>query len=162
MPKKVPAECEGIVKALAKENMTVRAIVGKVKSLGFTISRQFVMSVTHCSGQNRKAAAQGKEPPPNKLRRTSSKKALVTKVRSLATKENPLTQTDMAKKLSVSVSTIRRIVHDDLQLQTRKKPKVHKLTEAHVKQRKTVARRLKEKHLAGSWGNVRQRYPSID
>ena len=41
------------------------------------------------------------------------------------------------------------MIHEDLKLETRKKTKVHKLTQKHKKNRKTTCRKLYENHLAG-------------
>ncbi|UYV79179.1 K02A2.6-like [Cordylochernes scorpioides] len=49
-----------------------------------------------------------------------------------------------------SLKTINNIIHKDLELDTRRKGKVHKLTTFHMKNRATNARKLYEEHLAGS------------
>ncbi|UYV78804.1 hypothetical protein LAZ67_16002840 [Cordylochernes scorpioides] len=49
-----------------------------------------------------------------------------------------------------SLKTINNIIHKDLELDTRRKGKVHKLTPFHMKNRATNARKLYEEHLAGS------------
>ncbi|UYV70687.1 FTSJ1 [Cordylochernes scorpioides] len=48
------------------------------------------------------------------------------------------------------LKTINNIIHKDLELDTRRKGKVHKLTPFHMKNRATNARKLYEEHLAGS------------
>ncbi|UYV72737.1 hypothetical protein LAZ67_10000469 [Cordylochernes scorpioides] len=49
-----------------------------------------------------------------------------------------------------SLKTINNIIRKDLELDTRRKGKVHKLTPFHMKNRATNARKLYEEHLAGS------------
>ncbi|UYV77053.1 K02A2.6-like [Cordylochernes scorpioides] len=55
-----------------------------------------------------------------------------------------------ARMCGTSLKTINNIIHKDLELDTRRKGKVHKLTPFHMKNRATNARKLYEEHLAGS------------
>jgi predicted transcriptional regulator len=60
---------------------------------------------------------------------------------------NVPTQEAMAKKLNVSQSTICRIIHQDLNLVTRKKKKVHCLNDAHKEKRRVSSKKLLITHL---------------
>ncbi|UYV66996.1 CLCN3 [Cordylochernes scorpioides] len=76
--------------------------------------------------------------------------ATVSKVKRLATTENPPSQRQLSTMCGTSLKTINNIIHKDLELDTRRKGKVHKLTPFHMKNRATNARKLYEEHLAGS------------
>ncbi|UYV79266.1 UBR3 [Cordylochernes scorpioides] len=76
--------------------------------------------------------------------------ATVSKVKRLATTENPPSQRQPSRMCGTSLKTINNIIHKDLELDTRRKGKVHKLTPFHMKNRATNARKLYEEHLAGS------------
>ncbi|UYV79811.1 hypothetical protein LAZ67_18000762 [Cordylochernes scorpioides] len=76
--------------------------------------------------------------------------ATVSKVKRLATTENPPSQRQLSRMCGTSLKTINNIIHKDLELDTRRKGKVHKLTTFHMKNRATNARKLYEEHLAGS------------
>ncbi|UYV71857.1 IKK1 [Cordylochernes scorpioides] len=76
--------------------------------------------------------------------------ATVSKVKRLATTENPPSQRQLSRMCVTSLKTINNIIHKDLELDTRRKGKVHKLTPFHMKNRATNARKLYEEHLAGS------------
>ncbi|UYV73899.1 ANKEF1 [Cordylochernes scorpioides] len=56
----------------------------------------------------------------------------------------------LSRMCGTSLKTINNIIHKDLELDTRRKGKVHKLTTFHMKNRATNARKLYEEHLAGS------------
>ena len=70
-----------------------------------------------------------KKPAP-KFRRTPIKrtKANIQKVKNLVAKENPASYRYIKKETGLSLRTIHNVVHQNLQLNTRKKGKVHKLT----------------------------------
>ena len=53
------------------------------------------------------------------------------------------------KQSGLNLPTIHIIIHQDLNKETRKKTRVHKLTDDHKKNRKTNCRKLYEKHIAG-------------
>ncbi|UYV69820.1 K02A2.6-like [Cordylochernes scorpioides] len=76
--------------------------------------------------------------------------ATVSKVKRLATTENPPSQRQLSRMCGTSLKTINNIIHKDLELDTRRKGKVHKLIPFHMKNRATNARKLYEEHLAGS------------
>ncbi|UYV73818.1 K02A2.6-like [Cordylochernes scorpioides] len=61
-----------------------------------------------------------------------------------------LTSRQLSRMCGTSLKTINSIIHKDLELDTRRKGKVHKLTPFHMKNRATNARKLYEEHLAGS------------
>jgi hypothetical protein len=67
----------------------------------------------------------------------------------MAIVHNPKSQNDMARTLNTSQSTVNRIIHEDLNLITRRKTKVHRLTERDKINRKINTRKLYERHLAG-------------
>lgn len=81
---------------------------------------------------------------PRKVR----KPTLIRKLSRDATKENPPTQNQLTKKHQVSRTTVRRIIHEDLNLKTFKKTKVHALKPHHKEIRKTMSRKLYLDHLS--------------
>jgi histone-lysine N-methyltransferase SETMAR len=150
MPKLHPPECDALVKAFSKDNLSHSVIADKLKLSGYSVSKTYIHNVLNGVGGRRQARLLGHHPPPNKSRRIFKSKDLVKKVSNLARKENPMTQSDMAKKFKVSPTTINRVIHKDLKYVTRKKTPVHQLKPRHIKNRKTNARKLYEKHLSGS------------
>lgn len=68
----------------------------------------------------------------------------------MAHQENSLTQREMSKRCKMSLRTINRIIHEDLDLRTLKKTRVNHLTQSNIEDRKTNFRKLYEDHLAGA------------
>ncbi|OXA36984.1 hypothetical protein Fcan01_28233 [Folsomia candida] len=145
----VTPEVEGRVKALSGENLSVRAIKKRISDHGFEISITTISRINNNKGAKRQSESIGqvfrKKSPSNKKRA----KTLINRVAKMASKRNPYSQTRMAETLGVSATTIRRVIHDDLNLVTRKKRMVHALKESHVQNRRRNARNLYETQLAG-------------
>ncbi|UYV72043.1 hypothetical protein LAZ67_9001628 [Cordylochernes scorpioides] len=100
-------------------------------------------------GKKREAESNGQKFQVDRPRRVRTP-ATVSKVKRLATTENPPSQRQLSRMCGTSLKTINNIIHKDLELDTRRKGKVHKLTTFHMKNRATNARKLYEEHLAGS------------
>ena len=64
-------------------------------------------------------------------------------------KKNPAVYRYIKSKTNLSLDTINKVIHQDLAMDTRKKTKVHKLTENHKMNRKTYCRKLYKNNLAG-------------
>jgi hypothetical protein len=63
-------------------------------------------------------------------------------------KRNPMSYRDIRNKTGLGLATISKVIHHDLDLETKNKTKVHKLSEENKKNRKTNCRKLYEKYLA--------------
>lgn len=74
---------------------------------------------------------------------------MVRKVDLWTKKESPPAQIFMANKLGVCKRTVQKIIKKYLNRVVKRKAKVHALTPKHKQNRKTNARKLYERHLAG-------------
>ena len=74
---------------------------------------------------------------------------MIDKVKGYVTKRKPISYRDIKQETGVSFPLISQIIHQDLNLQTRKKTKVHRLSTEHKRNRKTNCRKLYEYQLAG-------------
>lgn len=83
-----------------------------------------------------------RRPQPKRSRLT------IAEVRRNILKENPPTQRSLANRIGISQRTVGRIIHSNLNLEMRHKSKGHRLSDRHVRERFTNARKLYEKYLA--------------
>ncbi|UYV71854.1 hypothetical protein LAZ67_9000710 [Cordylochernes scorpioides] len=111
--------------------------------------RATICRVVNGIGKKREAESNGQKFQVDRPRPVRTP-ATVSKVKRLATTENPPSQRQLSRMCGTSLKTINNIIHKDLELDTRRKGKVHKLTPFHMKNRATNARKLYEEHLAGS------------
>ncbi|UYV66540.1 TIGD6 [Cordylochernes scorpioides] len=109
----------------------------------------FKKMVVNGIGKKREAESNGQKFQVDRPRPVRTP-ATVSKVKRLATTENPPSQRQLSRMCGTSLKTINNIIHKDLELDTRRKGKVHKLTPFHMKNRATNARKLYEEHHAGS------------
>ena len=137
------------MKRLSKENYSKTAIKNKLKEEDVDISVKTITRILENVGIRRQALSE-KRPVP-KFNRPPIKRTcvMVTKVKSLVEKENPASYRHIQKQTGLTLYTINTIIHQDLNKETRKKTRVHKLTDAHKKNRKTNCRKLYENHIAG-------------
>lgn len=149
MPKLFSAEVEGRIKQLASEGWSNRVISKMLKNSGFLISQKTISNVINGSGKRRLALKENTEFVHNRSRPKRTKET-IKKVAMAIRNENPPTQTSMAKQMNTSRSTINRIIHEDLDHKTRKKSKVHKLTENHKEIRRINSFKLLKGHLKKS------------
>lgn len=124
-------------------------IVKKLRADGIVTNKAKVSRIVNGIGKKRQSEAKGETYKVNRPRPVRTK-PLVSKVKRLATVENPPSQRKMARMCGTTLKIVNNIIHEDLDLITRRKTKVHKLNEYHMKNRKTNARKLYEKHLAGT------------
>lgn len=141
-------EQEAQIRTLSKEGYPYNQIRKKLKENNIMISKSVISNVLNGIGKRRKTRMNGQEFKVchHKDRRS---KSLIERVRKMAHQENPLTQREMSKRCKVSLSTINRIIHEDLDLRTLKKTPVHHLTQSNIENRETNSRKLYEDHLAG-------------
>jgi hypothetical protein len=129
--------------------LPLRAVSEKLKSLGYIVSHTSVSRVINKVGLRRIALLEGKEIPPFKRPSTIRTHLLVKKIDRLTKKENPLSQRSIAKLCGTSDTTVRRVISRNLSKIIRRKTKVHVLKPRHVINRRTTARKVYGKYLAG-------------
>ena len=74
---------------------------------------------------------------------------MISKDKRLVDWKNLASRRHILKETILALSTINKIIHQDLSKDTRKKSDVHYLTDRHKKTHMTNCRKLYEKHLAG-------------
>ena len=128
MPKLLSLETETDIKRLSKEKYSHRQIKKKLKEENIDVSIRKIIRVLKNEGLRRKALAEKKPIP--KFQRTPTKrtKLSIGKVKSLINKENPTSFRNIKPQTSLSLGTIFKIIHSDLQMKSVKKGKVHRLS----------------------------------
>ncbi|UYV83098.1 TTC26 [Cordylochernes scorpioides] len=142
-------QVEQTIRTLSKEGNSYRVIVKKLKAEGLDVGKATICRVVNGIGKKREAESNGQKYQVDRPRPVRTP-ATVSKVKRLATTENPPSQRQLSRMCGTSLKTINNIIHKNLELDTRRKGKVHKLTPFHMKNRATNARKLYEEHLAGS------------
>ncbi|UYV68761.1 hypothetical protein LAZ67_6000727 [Cordylochernes scorpioides] len=142
-------QVEQTIRTLSKEGNSYSVIVKKLKAEGIDVGKATICRVVNGIGKKREAESNGQKFQVDRPRPVRTP-ATVSKVKRLATTENPPSQRQLSRMCGTSLKTINNIIHKDLELDTRRKGKVHKLTPFHMKNRATNARKLYEEHLAGS------------
>lgn len=144
------------VETLSSLGFSSRDIVKHLKQLGIAISQPTVTRII--GGKTKKRLAHRlsrKLQAPDGHRRLCQKpktargSEIIKKVKRLVTGPNPKSQRTVARDVGISQTSVNRIIHQDLNMRTRKKSKCHRLTPSHCSNRKTNARKLYEYHLAG-------------
>ncbi len=79
--------------------------------------------------------------------RPARSKMMLAKLKDLTNCENPKSQRIVAIKCNTSQTTINRVIHNDLNLKTRRKSKVHKLLPKHNKICRVNSLKLLKTHL---------------
>lgn len=150
MPKLFDPKVDTQIKTLSKEKNSYRSIQKKLLDDNIEVSIGHISNVLAGMGIRREALDQGREIPKKPHTPVKRTPSVIQKVKSLVDKEDPPTYDQMMSKFNVSRPTLSKIIHKDLKLQKRKKPKVHRLTTNARKNRKTNCRKLYENHLAGN------------
>ena len=120
-----------------------------LKSSNIVISQKTVVNILGNKGKRRQAKAEGLKSPTKIQPRTARTAEVIRKVNVMTSLENPPPQTEMARKAKVSASTVRRIIAD-LKKVKRRKTRVHKMTSAHMANRKTTCQKMYEGLLSGN------------
>jgi len=149
MSKILAPECEALIKAFSKDKLSYRAILQKLKLNGFKVSLSTVSRVIRNHGAKRNAASKGLKIRSTIYPRPKRTPEFLRKIDRMTKKKNPPSMRSMSKSLGVSVQTVFKAIHKDLKKNVRKKAKVHALKPRHVRNRRTTARKLYERHLAG-------------
>lgn len=87
-----------------------------------------ITKVLKNQGKNREALFAGLQPPPNRYARKVLTTTVLRKIELLTSKENPPTQTQISKKVKVSVSSLNRATKI-LKKRIRRKTRVHQLND---------------------------------
>jgi hypothetical protein len=124
MPKIIDQKLEGMIKALFEEGYKSCSLSVKLRKLGYDISHMSVSNVIRGIGKRREAAAKGEVFKLN-YQRPARTKMMLLNLKDLNNCENPKSQRIMAIKCNTPQTTINRAIHDDLNLKTQRKSKVH-------------------------------------
>src|SRR5687767_4820194 len=144
MPKKFGPEVELTVQTLSKEGYSQRMIVDVLKRDGISIGQRSVSNIINSIGKQRKAMAENRQMSPIKQTRLVRTRKIIAKVKRMIDKENPESYRTIAKKRKIGLDTVHKIIHVDLNKVTRMKTRVHRLTDAHIQNRKKNCRKLYE------------------
>jgi predicted regulator of amino acid metabolism with ACT domain len=123
MPKENSPELDNRIRELYKHLGSYRKVIAQLKMQGEVVSVGFISKVINNVGIKRKSIAEGSEVQRYKRHRTARTSEAIAKVKKIMKNANPIPQPLMAKKLNISQRSVGRIVHQDLRLETRKKPK---------------------------------------
>ena len=145
----------GYVSVLSERKYSYSAIIARLKIKGVTISKKGIYNCLKMSKFT-------DEKDPNQAKKYAEiytkkicDKTFISKVKTMALKENPPTQRAMANKLNTSVQIINKTIRVDLGLKKVKKLQVYRLTARHIAERKTNSRLLYENYLSREkWKNV--------
>ena len=148
MPKFISIETEIDIRRLSKQNYSYRQIKNKLKEEGIDVNIMTICCVLKNIGIRRQALHNNQPIP--KFRRPPTKRTIemIQKVKSLVNKENPTSYQDIKNKTKLTLPIIHKIIHQDLNFETRKKTRVHKLIQTQKKNRKKNWRKLYINRLA--------------
>jgi hypothetical protein len=117
--------------------------------MDMNVSLQSISNVINNIGTKRKLMSEGEEVSHFKRYRSVRTEENIKAVKKYICKKNPKTHSFIQNKLNMSTSTINKIIHKDLDLETEKKTKVQVLNSPQKRNRKTNSRKLYEEELAG-------------
>ena len=120
------------VPELLRHGLSYRLIQRTCNSEGMKVSLCVINRIQN-GGYDEPATSSPTTPKRAALRAMTPAK--LNSLANMASSSNPLTQRDMAKRLKVSQSSVCKHIHKTLQMKTRKKAKVHALTEKQQQQR---------------------------
>jgi hypothetical protein len=123
MPKEISPELENRIRELYKHLRSYRRVIAQLKMQGEIVSVGLVSNVMNNVGIKRKSIAEGSEVRRYKRHRTARTSEAIAAVKKIVANANPKSQPLIAKKLNISQRSVGRIIHQDLQLVTRKKRK---------------------------------------
>jgi hypothetical protein len=120
MPKENSPELDNRIQELYKHLGRYRKLIVQLKMQGEVISVGFISKVMNNVGIKRKSIAEGSEVQRCKRHRTARTSEAIAVVKKIVTNANPKPQPLIAKQLNISQRSVGRIIHQDLQLETRK------------------------------------------
>jgi hypothetical protein len=139
MPSSVTSELKGRVLSLRALNFSYSMIVKTLEEQGQKISKSAVSAVLKNANNGVERPSVNGSTEKKQRRPTVRTVTNIKKVKGYVSLDNLPTQRDMARRLGISVASISNIIHRDLDLHKRMKPKVHHLTERAIAQRKERA-----------------------
>lgn len=149
MPVKLNSFWEGFIFGLSRSGMSYSTILKVCKEDGLNISKAGIGKVILRTRQQIQIQHENLEKRSRNKPQPGRTKDVVSKIRLMASSENPPTQKIMAKKINKSQSTVHRIIHQNLALKKCFKAKVHRLNDRQIRERRIHCRKLYEKFLAG-------------
>jgi len=162
MPKIISDFVKGYVFRLSEEKYSFSQVIKLMKEKNIMITKCTISRIIKenkenfdCSQKNNKKVPINQNLHSDTFRRKKPLTPKQRQIREMVIKENPPSQRTIAARTDIPLTTVNRIIKRDLALKMRKKGKVHRLQPHHIKQRKTCARKLYERHLSGEkWMNV--------
>lgn len=129
MPKLYDPEIEGRIQQLLDERFSYRRIREKLLESGIRVSLHYIQNVKKGEGERRKAKRGGCHFVQKRKRTTRTPEMIKRVVRAFSV-ENPPYQRDFCAKKGISGRSLRRMLHEDSDFQTRKKIKTFRLSDA--------------------------------
>ena len=149
MPKKFGPEVDLLVKTLSESGFTDKEIIDGLLTRGITISRRTISNIKNQIGKQRQALAENREIPAIVRAPKVRTKQTIAKIKKMVVKEDPESYRNIQKRYPMSLKTINRVIHEDLNLGKRTKSRVHRLNDKQKKNRKRNSRKLCEDNLSG-------------
>ncbi|CAG7823770.1 unnamed protein product [Allacma fusca] len=145
----VSSEVEAVIRVLYEDKMTYRVIQDKLLKPGHKISIGSISHVLNSKGNIGQAKVSGL--PHSKVNRPTIVRnpGNMRNVARYASNVNALSPRAIAKKLGTFHTTVNKIIRGNLAMQTRRKHRGHTLKDSNKQNRKTNARELYKRHLAG-------------
>lgn len=145
----VSYEEERLILKFSGGGLSVRCIKERLKTHGFDRSIYTINNVINCKGIKRESRVNGQKWTYRRKSPVLTADVLRTIKRKIKV-ENPPTLQNLADQIHIPLPTIQRAIRDKIIMKTKKKTKVHILTERDKNNRKTNSRKLYENHLSGT------------
>jgi len=149
MPKKLNSEVEYLTRNYSREGLSIRAIVKKLEASDHQISKSTVSNIVNCIGNRRNHKLVGMSSPKKPQPSKKVTKDILRKIDLLTDKENPPSQSFIAKKFNLAQTTVSFVIRKKLGKKIKKKTVVHALKPSHIANRKKNSIGLYKKRLAG-------------
>ena len=133
MLKLIKTDIQTNIKRLSKENYSYRVIRSKLKKEDVDVSLSSICRILNGIGINRQATMNGEKKSEKRSTPVKQTPGIIKKIKDYVTKESPMSHRDIKKETSLILGTINKIIHQDLNLKTRKKVKIHRLFPEHKK-----------------------------
>jgi hypothetical protein len=144
-----PSGIEDYVKMLSEVPMSYTMIIKECKSRGIPMNRSKISRILNIKGKIRRKQmgfeVSPRKPRPRIVRTRKTIRSITKKIMV----EHPPSRRDIVKDHRMSLSTLNKLIHQDIGVYVKKKPKIHALNACQRKRRKTVARKLYELYLSG-------------
>ena len=118
MPKILPSGADVLIKYLSTKKYSRSMIKRELSTVNMNVSLQSISNVINNVGTKRKLMSEGKEVPHFKRHRSVRTEENIKAVKKYVCRKNPKTHSFIQNKLKMSTSTINKIIHKDLDLET--------------------------------------------